>query len=250
MSKSRRGRGGPIGRGKSRKRWLPWGLAGAVAVLVLLVVVQGILSRSPGGRGPRDFEWFEDVRGTSYDAGETEFEYPNPAGLTGGRQWLPALGREDAPVVVMEFNDIFCSHCRDFSLDNLSGFLEDYVATGDVRWVAHFYGFAPAVERGAVQAQVCAAEQGRYFEYEHALFQSIELGDFNIDRAARLAALDLNQFDQCRAEQRYVEAVQEMLFVDNNGVSATPTFFVNGQEVAGNDPARLRALIDAELAAD
>ncbi|MBN1248445.1 MAG: DsbA family protein [Anaerolineae bacterium] len=189
------------------------------------------------------------MNGVSHDGGETSFAYPNPAGLPDNRQWLPALGEEDAPVVVMEFSDIFCSHCRSFNLDNLPGILEDYVATGEVRYVAHFFGFASSLEQGAVQAEVCAAEQGRYFEFVHALYQSIELGDYNIDRSARLAGLDTQQFDQCREERRYAEALQEMLFVDNNGVAATPTFFVNGQEVAGNNPDRLRMLIEAELAA-
>jgi protein-disulfide isomerase len=245
MARSKRGRG----RRSRDARWLPWGIVGLVVLLIGLVVGRNIASSSPGGAGPREQEWLEGVSGVSYDKGATDAVYPNPADLPSGRRWLPALGAEDAPVVVLEFTDAFCNHCRDFSLDNLPAILDDYVATGQVRYVGHYYGFASSMERGVVQADACAAEQGRYFEFKHALFQSIQLGDFNIDRAARIAGIDAQQFNQCRDEGRYAEALQEMLFVDNNGVSATPTFFVNDQQVAGNDPAGLRRLIEAELAA-
>lgn len=251
MSKKRSGAG--YRRRRSQRQstnWLPWAIGGAVVLLVVLIAAQNLLSQSPGGRGARELEWLEGVSGVSYDAGETDFEYPNPAGLEPGRKWLPALGEEDAPVVVMEFSDIFCSHCRDFNLDALPVVLEEYVATGKVRYVDHFFGFAATMERGVVQAEMCAAEQGRYFEFKHALFQSIEIGNFDIDRAARIAGIDANAFNTCREEQRYAGAIQEMLFVDNSGVAATPTFFVNGQQIPGNNLPGLRQLIEAELAAE
>jgi len=53
----------------------------------------------------------------------------------------------------------------------------------------------------------------------------------------------------CRSDQRYAAAVQEMAFVDNMGVRATPTFFVNGQMISGNVPNEIRKMIDEALIA-
>lgn len=227
---------------------LPWVIGGAVLLVVVLVGLQALLSPRSPDKGPREAEWLQGITGYSYDAGDTEFTYPNPAGFEPGRKWLPSLGEETAPVVIVEFSDIFCSHCRDFNLNTLPEILEDYVATGKVRYVDHFFGFAGSLERGVVQSMMCAAEQGRYFEYKHALFQSLEIGAYDTDRAARVAGIDAAQFETCLEEQQYAGAMQEMIFDDNSGVAATPTFFVNGKMVSGNDLEGIRRLVDAALA--
>ncbi|MCD6287087.1 MAG: DsbA family protein [Anaerolineae bacterium] len=236
---------------RSRQRsqtWLRWGLGGALLLVVVLVAVPSLLSPKSPGSGPREAEWLSGISGYSYDAGETDYLYPNPAGSGTARKWLPALGEADAPVVIIEFSDIFCSHCRNYNLNALPEILDEYVATGKVRYVDHFYGFRRSLEEGAALSTLCAAEQGRYFEYKHALFQSLELGTYNVGRAARVAGIDEDQFDACVQDQRYLDALQEMVFVDNSGVSATPTFLVNGTMISGNDPEGIRRLIDEALA--
>ncbi|MCJ7549447.1 MAG: DsbA family protein, partial [Anaerolineae bacterium] len=66
-------------------------------------------------------------------------------------------------------------------------------------------------------------------------------------RAARIAGIDDDQFQECVRDQRYLDALQEMIFVDNSGVSATPTFLVNDTMISGNDPEGIRRLIEAAL---
>ncbi|MGC9348902.1 MAG: DsbA family protein [Anaerolineae bacterium] len=234
-------------RSQRAAKWLPWAVGGAVVLIVVLLVGQSFVEPKSPGEGYRSAEWFEGVVGLSYDNGATDLAYPDPAALGEGRQWLPALGEPDAPIVMMEFSDIFCGHCRDYSLHSLPDIIADYVATGKVRYVDHYFGFAHTVQQGIVHAEMCAAEQGRYFEFKHALFQTIEAGSFNLERAARVADLDMSGFQTCQDDQRYVDAVQEMAFVDNNGVRATPTFFINGEEMSGNVPNQIRDKIDAIL---
>lgn len=237
-------------RGSTRRNrataWLPWGIGAAVVLVVIFAISRG-LQASASGKGPRDREWMGEVSGYPYDAGPTEFAYPDPAGLGGGHQWLPALGRDGAPVTVIEVSDILCSHCRDFNLNALPDILEDYVSTGQVRYVSHYFGFSNSIQQGAGLAEMCAADQGRYFEFRHALFQTIAVGGFDIDRAARMARLDTDAFQACRSGQRYAAAVQEMAFVDNMGVRATPTFFINGEQISGNVPSEIRQMIDEAL---
>ncbi len=191
-----------------------------------------------------DSESFLGLTGTPYDDGETTVSYP---GATGTR-WFPALGAADAPVVVMEFSEIFCGHCRAFNTDNLEGILQDYVATGKVRYVGHMMAFNRAESQQYLAAAMCAAEQGRYFAYEHAVFAGIGAGAFDLMAAAQEIDLNVAQFAACKAAGRYVDAALEASMVAyERGVTATPTFFVNGQPVLGNDPASIRRLIEEAL---
>lgn len=253
MTYRRRSRRPTYYRRKARRRddrWLKWGLIASGVLLVGLLVWFALrpllIPRSPD-HGYRTYEELEGIRGVSFDGGVTDYVYPDPAGLGAGHKWLPALGSEDAPVVLIAFSDFFCGHCRAFNLESLPELLKLYVAGGDVRYVGHFFGFPQTVQAGYVHAAMCAAEQGRYFAFEHAMYQSIELGSSDIRRAAEIAGLDIEAFQTCQDSQRYSDAVQEAVFVDNYGVQGTPTFFVNGTQIVGNRPDQIKTAIEASL---
>jgi len=125
--------------------------------------------------------------------------------------------------------------------------VRDYVATGKVRYVDHFFGFGNTLQTGALEALACGAEQGHYFEFKHTLFQSIEVNAFDVDRAARVSGLDMRVYNECVNSDRYEPAIQEMVYVDNMGVNATPTFFINGVKVSGNLPDEIRQKIEDAL---
>ncbi|HHE71144.1 MAG TPA: DsbA family protein [Chloroflexi bacterium] len=240
-------------RRKSRRRddrWLKWGLIASGIVLLGLLswfALRPLLIPRSSDQGYRTYEEFEGIRGVSFDGGITEYKYPDPASLGAGHKWLPSLGSEDAPVVLMTFSDFFCGHCRAFNLESLPDLLKRYVAGGDVRYVGHFFGFPQTIQAGYVHAAACAAEQGRYFAFEHAMYQSIELGSSDIRRAAEIAGIDIEAFQTCQESQRYAAAVEEMVLVDNRDVQGTPTFFVNDTQIVGNRPDQIVAAIEAIL---
>jgi len=191
-----------------------------------------------------DSESFMGLTGTPYNDGATTVRYPGPAGT----RWFPALGPEDAPVTVMEFSEVFCGHCRAFNSDNLEGILQDYVATGKVRYVGHLMAFNRADSQQYLAAAMCAAEQGRYFAYEHAVFTGIAANTFDLDVSAREINLNMEQFSACKESGRYVDAALEAsIAAYERGVTATPTFFINGRQVLGNDPTTIRRLIEEAL---
>ena len=185
------------------------------------------------------------LAGAPYDDGETQAQYPGPAGT----RWFPALGAEDAPVTVMEFSEIFCGHCQNFNQNSLEGILQDYVTSGKVRYVGHFLAFNRPESQAYLAAAMCAAEQGRYFAYEHTVFAGIAQQEFNLDAAAkRVENLDYEQFAACKEEGRYRDAVIDAsMAASEKGLRATPTFLVNGQKVEGNDPDTIRRLIEEAL---
>ncbi|NOZ82663.1 MAG: thioredoxin domain-containing protein, partial [Euryarchaeota archaeon] len=83
----------------------------------------------------------------------------------------PAIGPEDAPVVMIEFSDYQCPYCRKFWNETLRALLERY--EGKIRYVyrdlpieaIHPYALK------AAEAANCAGEQGKYFEYHDVLFE-------------------------------------------------------------------------------
>ena len=95
----------------AQTQWLKWGI-GAAVVFVIGVMIWTAVTRASGppASAVRAYEEYAGVTGSSYNAGSTTQRYPDPGKKGKGVQWLPALG--DAPVVVIEFSDIYCGHCR------------------------------------------------------------------------------------------------------------------------------------------
>lgn len=190
-------------------------------------------------------ETYLGLAGMPYDDGVTQAQYPGPAGT----RWFPALGPEDAEVTVLEFSEILCGHCQNFNQNSLHGILEDYVATGKVRYVGHFLAFNRPESQEYLAAAMCAAEQGRYFAYEHTVYASIAQQEFDLDVAAKqVEGLDYEQFAACKEEGRYKNTVIDAsMAASEKGLRATPTFLVNGQKLEGNDPGTLRRMIEEAL---
>jgi hypothetical protein len=233
---------------KSQDPWLKWEIGAAIIFVVGALIWTAVARGSgPPASAVRAYEEFAGVTGTSFDAGLTRLRYPDPGNKGGGVQWLPALGDENAPVLVIEFSDIYCSHCRVFHQTSFEDILQEYVATGKVRYVDYYFGFPQSISDGAVEAFMCAAEQGKYFTFKTALFETTVTGGLDITTAGRNAGLHLDAFNTCRRSRRYQTAVQEIVVANNMGVTGTPTFFVNGEPVVGNRPDEIRRLIEAAL---
>src|SRR5690606_35254580 len=82
----------------------------------------------------------------------------------------PAIGPEDAPVVIVEFSDFRCPYCKRFRDETLPVLLEEY---GDQIRVV--YRDFPVVggEVAAIAAE-CANKQGEFWAYHDALFENFQ----------------------------------------------------------------------------
>src|SRR5437773_2432263 len=75
-----------------------------------------------------------------------------------------AMGREDAPVTLVEFTDVECPFCRQFHLTTFAELKENYVDTGKVRFVSR--DLPLDVHRNALKAahaSRCAGAQDKGF---------------------------------------------------------------------------------------
>jgi protein-disulfide isomerase len=176
----------------------------------------------------------------------------------------PTLGPADAPVTLVEFLDPECESCGAFS-PVVKKILKDY--DGKVRLVVRYMPFHPNSVLAATVTEA-AGEQGKYWEMQETLFRrQSEWGEIHghgpqvtaaaarrepagvlFERYAAELGLDVERVRAAVAERRYAAKVErDKRDGQSLGVSRTPTFFVNGRELARFSQQDLRALIEDEL---
>ena len=176
----------------------------------------------------------------------------------------PTLGPADAPVTVVEFLDPECESCGAFS-PTLKKILQDY--DGKVRLVVRYMPFHPNSVLAASVTEA-AGEQGKYWEMQEMLFRrQSEWGEIHghgpqvaaaaerrepagvlFERYAAELGLDVGRVRAAVAERRYAAKVErDRRDGQSLGVNKTPTFFVNGRQLARFSQYDLRALIEDEL---
>lgn len=138
----------------------------------------------------------------------------------------------------------------------MSRIREEYVETGQVRFVyKHFAILGPESSRSA-EASECAAEQGKFWAYHDLVFedQYNNRSALNQDRLVELAqeiGLDTDAFSECLLSGRYsMQIAQESQTVQALGVRGTPGFLINGVFISGAQPFEVfQQVIDEQLAA-
>lgn len=141
----------------------------------------------------------------------------------------PSMGPADAPVVVYEFSDYQCPTCRrthKTSVDLRNAF------KGKVRWVFKDFPLSQHKESLLMaQAARCAAEQGKFWEYQDYLYTSEDHPDMDTlkDYAQKLD-LDIDRFTRCLESGKYKAIIEnEKIEAKQAGISRTPTFIINGR---------------------
>jgi protein-disulfide isomerase len=159
----------------------------------------------------------------------------------------PHLGPADARVVLVEFFDYGCPACRQFA-PVLKQIAVDY-PDSVVVYFKQFPLSAHKDSRGAAQAALAAAQQGKYLEMHELLFANQHKhGASDLRRYAESLGLDMARFDaDYKAAAAVVEVDQRE--GDAAGVHGTPTLFVNGVMYEAPLVARyIKMWVDEELA--
>jgi protein-disulfide isomerase len=165
----------------------------------------------------------------------------------------PRLGDPDAPVALAIFEDFKCPHCRDWDQSILPRLERDFIQTGQAKLYYFSMAFmGPDSTTAAVAAQ-CAYHQDEaaFWEYKTVIYRAQGPSSQQWATPARLQELAQNVGDldaaalrQCVDENRHADAVtRDSDTARAIGVSATPTLFVDGQQVAAFDYDAIQAAI-------
>lgn len=168
-----------------------------------------------------------------------------------------ALGHPDAPVVMVMFSDFRCPFCAKFSRDTEQQLVDQYVNPGKLRieWRDDPI-FGPASVRAA-QAGRAAAAQGRFWQFNRAVFAVAperghpDLPDARLQQFAQQAGVpDMAKFDADMDAPATAAAVQSDIDQAGTlGVPSTPAFVINGNPILGAQPIdQFRSAIDGALA--
>lgn len=86
------------------------------------------------------------------------------------------IGRDNAPLTVVEFTDYQCSYCRQFHQTTFRELRKNYIETGKLRFYTVDFPLEmhPNAPRAAVAAY-CASEQGQFWSMRDALIASGKL---------------------------------------------------------------------------
>ena len=165
------------------------------------------------------------------------------------------LGERTAPVTIVEFSDYECPYCKSFHEETFPQLKEKYIDTGKVKFVYRDYPIAS--HSGAIPAAMaaeCAREVGgnaKYYEMHDKLFTS-EVGfeDTSLIGFAKELGLNEGLFKTCYESGKYEEEIMnDQKDAAAVGISATPTFVVNGSVIEGALPFEIfEQVIEAELA--
>jgi protein-disulfide isomerase len=226
-------------------------LIGAAAVIVVVAIV---VSANGGNASSRP--------AIAERAGATiPGQRESAAMLAGIPQQGIRLGRASAPVRLVEFADLQCPICREYTLQSLPTLVRDYVRAGKVQMEFRNLAFIGPDSVKAAQAAAAAARQNRLWRFADVLYfnQGEENSGYvtpsfldSIDRAAGVATGAANAFAATPAARAPLAAADRL--ANHYGVTGTPTILVGRRggpltrvNAAPTDTAAYESAINREL---
>ena len=158
-------------------------------------------------------------------------------------------GPADAPITLVEFSDYECPFCK-ASEAVVAQVLERYPT--QLKFVFLNYPLPThAKARPAAEAAICAAEQGKFWEFHDKLFEKApQIAPEQLAAIATEAGLDAAKLQECiTAKTNSARIDTDLAAGKAAGVTGTPAFYVNGVPISGGRTVdEFAKAIDAELA--
>lgn len=219
----------------------------ALIALVAAVLVVGGGAAYYFSQQGGDATLISDAAGRSTPAPEGVPE-PAPVGETVDLQELltpgavpdNVLGDPNAPVTVVEYASLTCSHCRNFHDKTLPEVKSRFIDTGKIKLIYRDFPLDQYATAGAMLAR-CAGE-GKYFPVVDAFFSkqnellSAQDPFVWLQGFAKQVGFTQESMEACLSNQGLMDNVlaERQRASEKFGVSSTPTFFFNGRIKRGD----------------
>ncbi|MFB6265492.1 MAG: thioredoxin domain-containing protein [Candidatus Nanohaloarchaea archaeon] len=171
----------------------------------------------------------------------------------------PYIGNASAPVTMVIYEDFQCPYCKQFEQRIVPRVKNDYVEEGKVRIVWKDFAFLGPDSMTAATASQCVwkltEDSSVYWDWHKAMFQHQDAENAGwggkedvLELTRNVEGVDAGEVRKCMDNQ----AVEDEVLEDrsngrSNGVSGTPTVFINGIKVQSLSYSRYRSLIEQEL---
>jgi protein-disulfide isomerase len=166
------------------------------------------------------------------------------------------VGDKNAPVTIIEYASLSCSHCADFHNNTLEDLIKEYVDTGKARIVFRDFPFNYPALIGSMVLR-CIPEDVRY-DYMNALFQlqpkwvvrENAKSTQELYKIMQSGGMTKEEFETCTNNVELENTILQALIAAQNefNIQSTPSFLINGNLVEGNKSIKeFRQIIDKIL---
>jgi protein-disulfide isomerase len=149
------------------------------------------------------------------------------------------MGDANAPVTIIEYASMTCSHCATFHNTTYPAMKKKYIDTGKVKYILREFPLDPLAAAGFMLAR-CSGND-KYYPIVEMLFQKQnEWVTQNpippLLALAKQMGFTQESFEACLKDQKVLEAIESVRThgAEKLGVNSTPTFFINGKKVNGS----------------
>jgi len=165
-----------------------------------------------------------------------------------------SLGKDIAPVTVIEYSSLTCPHCAQFHQAAFPVLKSEFIDTGKVRFVFRDFPLDQVALSGSMVAR-CAG-RNKFFAFIDTLFaqQTGWANDPNpleaLSRIARLGGLSQANFKKCLKDKKIADKIiKQRMYGDKiYAINSTPTIIINGRKFSGGlSVEQLRALLNKLL---
>jgi protein-disulfide isomerase len=161
-------------------------------------------------------------------------------------------GSKDAPVTIVEYASMTCTHCAKFHAETYPTLKSKYIDTGKVKLILREFPLDPLATAAFMLARAAGSDERRTALVDLLFDKQQEWAfvDKPIEALAGLvkqAGISQQQFEDTLKNKDLYDKVNQMRdrAGEKFGVDATPTFFINGKKVSGEmSVADLEKLID------
>ena len=166
------------------------------------------------------------------------------------------VGDKNAPVTIIEYASLSCSHCANFHNNTLEDLIKEYVDTGKARIVFRDFPFNYPALLGSMVLR-CIPEDVRY-DYMNALFQlqskwvvrENAKSTQELYKIMQSGGMTKEEFETCTNNVELENTILQALIAAQNefNIQSTPSFLINGNLVEGNKSIKeFRQIIDKIL---
>jgi len=187
--------------------------------------------------GLSPFRLIEDAFAQSKDAA-TAADVAKPVSLPD-----MALGPKDAAVTVTEYASMTCSHCAAFNEQVFPKLKAAYIDTGKIRYVFREFPLDIKAAAGSMLSRCIAKDDSqKYFAVTDVLFKSqaewvLKDTTAQLKRIGKQAGLSSDEVETCLKDQALLDKIAADQKYANEvlKVNATPSFFINGEMLRGEN---------------
>jgi protein-disulfide isomerase len=147
-------------------------------------------------------------------------------------------GKADAPIAIVEYASMTCSHCAAFHRDVYPTLKKNYIDQGKVKFVLREFPLDPLATAAFMLARASGEKRDAVVDLlflQQKNWAFVEKPLDGLSNVLKQTGLSEDAFKATLKDQQLYENVNKVRdrAAEKFGINATPTFFVNGDKYSG-----------------